>query len=224
MKTILRRDWIILIILLAPFPFLAFTWDLFPESVPVHFNINGEPDNYAPKAVGLLGLPLVNIALYVFLQLIPSIDPKKKNFPLFEGGYRAIRAVVHILLVFIFFVISAYTLGYKFDMSLTVTYAMVLMILLLGNYMSSVRPNYFVGVRTPWTLANETVWKKTHRLTARLWVTASVIMLVTLPFVPSALIVLLCVIGLITIIPVVYSYIIFRNLGKTEHEIPKATD
>lgn len=221
MKKILLRDWLILAILIIPFPYLFFSWNSFPEEVPIHFNLYGTPDRYAEKVFGLLLFPLLNIVLYGFLQIIPMIDPKRSNFHLFEGRYRIIRAVVHLLLMFVFFLIALFSLGYTFDITIFVTYALVLMLLVFGNYMSNIKPNYFIGIRTPWTLNNEVVWKKTHRLTGKLWVFSSVGTMVILPFVPSPLIVFLALVAVISIIPIVYSYTVHKNLSNTEHEMRK---
>jgi uncharacterized membrane protein len=114
-----------------------------------------------------------------------------------------------------------FSLGYSFDITKVITYALVLMLLILGNYMSSVRLNYFVGIRTPWTLNNEIVWKKTHRFAAKLWVFSSAAMLIALPFISAALVVFLAFVAVITIAPIVYSYLVFKTLTKTGHELPK---
>jgi uncharacterized membrane protein len=221
MKKQIIRDWLILIVLFIPFPFIVFAWDLFPERIPIHFNLQGTPDRYSGKAIGLFIFPVLNIVLYAILQAIPMIDPKRNNLHLFEDRYRIIRAATHVLLAFVFFLIAMFSLGYSFDITRVVTYALVLMLLVLGNYMSSVRLNYSVGIRTPWTLNNEIVWKRTHRFTAKLWVFSSVAMLIALPFISAALIVFLAFVGVITIIPIIYSYFVFKTLGKTEQGIPK---
>jgi uncharacterized membrane protein len=222
MKNLLIRDWLILVVLFIPFPFIMFAWDTFPERIPIHFNLQGTPDRYSGKAFGLLIFPAINIVLYAILQAVPMIDPKRNNFQFFEGRYRIIRTVIHVLLAFAFFLIAMFSLGYSFDITKVITYALVLMLLILGNYMSSVRLNYSVGIRTPWTLNNETVWKKTHRFTAKLWVFSSIALLVALPFISAALIVFLVFVGMITIIPIVYSYVVFRTINKTEQGLPKA--
>jgi uncharacterized membrane protein len=221
MKKKIIRDWLILIVLFIPFPFMAFAWDLFPERIPIHFNLQGTPDRYSGKAFGLLIFPALNIVLYAILLAVPMIDPKRNNFHLFEGRYRIIRTVIHVLLAFVFFLIAMFSLGYSFDITKVITYALVLMLLILGNYMSSVRLNYSIGIRTPWTLNNEIVWKKTHRFTAKLWVFSSAAMLIVLPFISPALIVFLAFVAVITIVPIVYSYVVFKALTKTGHELPK---
>ena len=115
MKNLIARDWVILVLLVAPFLFIGFTYDLFPEKVPVHFNLSGEPDRYSDKSYGLFLMPILNVILYVFLCAAPRLDPKRKNYHLFEGKYWIIRMITHVLLTFVFFLMAAYSLGYKFD-------------------------------------------------------------------------------------------------------------
>jgi len=215
MKT-LKKDGLIWIALLAPFVFIAIYWDQFPEQIPTHFGLDGKPDDYGGKAFGLLLLPLLNLGMYFFFLVIPKIDPSRAKFALFLDKFRIIRLILHLFFCFVFFLVAVYSLGVAFNLSTVLLYGMLVLFLLLGNYMGTVRHNYFVGVRTPWTLANETVWTKTHRLTGKLWVFSSLAMMVLLPFVSNPDYIFLPYLLLITIIPVAYSYIEFRKL--TRHE------
>ena len=217
MKKFIISDWLILATLIVPFLVLAFTWNMFPEEVPIHFDMDGNPDRYARKVFGLLIFPGLNILLYLFLILVPRIDPKRKNYELFEDKYRIIRLIIHLFIAFVFFVIAAYTLGYTVDITRMVMYGVIVILLVFGNYMGNIRMNYFVGIRTPWTLASEMVWRKTHRFTARLWVSACMAMLIGLPFIPGGYIIALLVfVGVITVIPIVYPYIVYRSLPRVE--------
>ncbi len=214
MKKLILRDWLMLIIIIAPLPFIGFAWNSFPEEVPVHFNLSGEPDRYEHKSIGLFILPALNFILYLFLHVLPMIRPKNNDFLLLEDRYRSIRMIAHVLLTFVFFLFAIFSLGYSFDLTLVLTYGLLLMLLLIGNYMSNIRLNYFVGIRTPWTLSNEIIWKKTHRFTAKLWVFSSLGMMMILPFIPGVLIGFIAFVLIISIIPIVYSYVMFRNLSK----------
>lgn len=217
MKTWSKTEILILIILVLPFGYLAFTWNEFPARVPIHFNHKGEADNYGPKAFGLLLLPVINILLFLLLKYLPKIDPRKENYVLFEGRYKAIRLIIHIFLTFIFFLLVSSML--KGSSSLLhpklVIIGFALLTMVLGNYFSAVRPNFFVGVRTPWTLSNEEVWKKTHRFTGRLWVASSFLLLLyALFFEDINKAVIFVFIGVITIPPIVYSYLIYQKISK----------
>src|SRR4051812_28191648 len=122
MKT-LKSDWLIWIFLLMPFVFIAAKWNLFPDQVPTHFNMEGRPDQYSGKAFGLFLMPGINIALYFFYILIPMIDPRKKNFVLFANTYKTFRIILHIFLTFIFFLVAFFSLGYPFNISIVIFYS-----------------------------------------------------------------------------------------------------
>jgi len=216
----LRKDWLIIAIILLPFIILPFFWSAFPDRVAIHFDINGNPNGYAGKGWGLIAPALLNVALYALLVLAPRIDPSKKNYSLFEGPYRIIRLFTHLLLTLVCGVIYAYALSYPMDITTFVLYALPVFFLIVGNYMSTVRPNYFVGVRTPWTLANETVWRRTHRLTGRLWVGASLLMLAAMLFTPArhVIIIILIYTAVLGVVPIIYSYVVFRQLQHTRPE------
>ncbi|HYG02722.1 MAG TPA: DUF1648 domain-containing protein [Chryseosolibacter sp.] len=180
MKNYLRRDGLILMFLLMPFIIIFLKWNDFPDSIPIHFDVSGKPDKYSDKAFGLFLLPLMNIGLYLLLLAIPAIDPKKYNFEKFKDKYLIIRIGMHVFITFVFALIAAHSLGYQFDFSMLLLYGVLMLLVLLGNYLRTVRPNFFIGIRTPWTLANEYVWTRTHRFTATLWVITTLVMMICL--------------------------------------------
>jgi len=211
----LKQDWLSWIIILAPFVMIITCWDRFPEQIPTHFGLDGKPDDYSGKAFGLFLLPGINIGLYLLLLVLPKIDPLKKNYALFSDKLRRIRLILHTFFTFIFFITAFYSLGYQFNLSLLLLYGMLVFFMLLGNYMGNVRHNFFIGVRTPWTLSSEAVWIRTHRLTARTWVFGSLVMMALLPFIPRPEYIVLPYILIISLVPVVYSYIIYKKTANS---------
>ncbi|RYD68849.1 MAG: SdpI family protein [Sphingobacteriales bacterium] len=212
MKNTLKKDWLIWLFLLAPFAIITYFWDRFPAEIPLHWNMNGEADSYGSKLEGLLLMPLVNIGLYILLLVLPYIDPKKANYALFKSPYQILRFVIHIFLFLAFMMIIFTVLGYDISSQKIIPLAVIALMLVLGNYMGTIRPNYFVGIKTPWTLANEDVWVKTHRFSGKIWVFASLIMLVIALFLPINEIIMLLYIALLVLPPFVYSYLEFRKL------------
>jgi len=212
MKT-LKSDWLIWIIILVPYFFVAWFWDKFPDQVPTHFGLDGAPDDYSSKVTGLLLFPGINILMYFLFLVLPKIDPRKKNYALFADKYKTIRLVLHSFLSFTIMTTIFFSLGYQFNMNFMILYGVLVLFLILGNLMGNVRHNYFVGVRTPWTLANEEVWIKTHRLTAKVWVFGTLITMAILPFLPETETFFGIYIGVITVIPIVYSYFLFRKIN-----------
>ena len=213
MKT-LKNDWLIGLIIVSPFVLIAMKWNLFPERVPMHWNMNGEIDRYGSKIMGLLLLPGINILIYLLFLLLPIIDPQRKNYSLFADKFKIIRMMIHLLMTCMTFIVCLVSLGYELNVGMLVQLGVVCMMLVFGNFMGSIRKNYFVGVRTPWTLANEEVWTLTHRFTGKLWVAASLLMLPVCYFSNGKFDILffIYIIGIV-FVPIVYSFIKFRQIS-----------
>lgn len=212
MNTI-KKEWAAWLITLAPAIYLAITWDNIPDQVPLHYNFKGEADRMGSKAELAWLIPLVMIGLYGLLAVIPGIDPK---FQLRNMGarYTQIKLAVLVMLSVIFVAIVHSVqpgVGAGFMSFLPVVMAVLLP--LMGNYLQSVKPNYFIGFRTPWTLQNDAVWKKTHRFGGKLWFFAGLALIPALLLTPADTrwIVFLAVVILIALAPLVYSFVAFRN-------------
>jgi uncharacterized membrane protein len=210
------REIINWMILLAPFPFLLLNWDRFPEQVPTHFNIEGQPDDYSSKAFGLLLLPVVNIIMYFVFRFFPKIDPREGNYALFRPKYLTLGLFINLFMLYIFFLISFYALGHRPDLEKSIFYPLMGLMLVLSNYMGSIRNNYFIGIRTPWTLENEEVWKKTHRFAGK-YMFALTLAVIALSFLLDIYMLIIPYFILFAIVPVLYSYFIYRRI-KTKNQ------
>ena len=215
---LLKNEWLQLLILAVPFCVVALLWDKIPARIPIHWNIHGQIDGYSGKAFGTLFMPALNIFIAALLAAIPFLDPKIKKYDEETRG-NSIRVIKNLRLVATLFnacfalAILAFALHYRFDMNRFIFGAMGLLFILLGNFMGKLRPNYFAGIRTPWTLESKTVWTKTHRLAGRVMVTGGICMLFASFLLPSQQAFLLCILPLILVIvliPTVYSYICYR--------------
>ena len=187
--------------------------------MPTHWNWKGEPDQYNSKSWGLFILPCINIFTYITFHLLPLIDPRKQNYPLFSGKRKTIQLMIHAFIAAIFFLTSLTMLGIKFDVSRVIITGTILLMMGIGNYMNNIKQNYFIGVRTPWTLENEEVWKATHRFTAKLWVSASFVALIGFSTALFPHWVLIIYLTLLVIPPITYSYIMYRKLSKDSENI-----
>ena len=148
-----------------------------PDRLPTHWNLHGQVDRTMTKTTGLLILLGINLGLYVLLLAVPYLDPKKK-MEQFQNTYGWIRLSVHVFMVLVFVATLAYSLGYKIPMDRIIPALVSILIIILGNFMGKMRPNYFVGIRTPWTLESPAVWQKTHRISGPIWVAAGLLGLV----------------------------------------------
>lgn len=215
-KEFLKREWVLWLLMLAPLVFVLFNWKSFPDKVPTHWNIEGEVDRYSGKW-GLFIGPGLSFAIYFLLLFLPRFDPRKKNYDLFSGTYWIIRIIVAAILALLGMVTALASLGMQINVALIVETAIVCMFLLLGNQMGRIRPNYFVGIRTPWTLSNEEVWMKTHRLAGRIWVFLSLLMLPVGFLVSIKIMFILFIVYIVVLVavPLVYSWRMHKSLTGT---------
>jgi uncharacterized membrane protein len=215
---LLKNEWLQLVILLLPFCAAILLWDSLPERMPIHWNARGEIDDYAGKPFATLFLPVLNVAMAAIFFLVSAIDPKVlRSQPEVRASFHRIFRIVRvsftafISLVALAVIIS--TVGVPLDIPRTIVIGFALLFGVLGNFMSKIRPNYFVGIRTPWTLESRDVWVRTHRFAARLMVAVSVISVATGLLVPTPALVWIisAVFTLFIVLTFAYSFFIYKQ-------------
>lgn len=213
MKNELKKELPILLIISIPFIYLAIIWNDLPAKVPVHWNMEGEVNRYGNKLELLLIPFLLPFLMYMIFIIVPKIDPKKK-IDAASKKYQNLKffltAFMSALAIFILYSTknSAFSSPDLLIPLIGVLYT------ILGNYFKTIKPNYFIGIRTPWTLENESVWKTTHILASKLWFTAG-ILIVFMSFYLNHfanVVVFLALTGIIILVPVIQSYILFKKL------------
>lgn len=160
----------------------AYAWPDLPDTMAVHWGMEGV-NGYASKFNAMLLLLGIMIFTYVLLTITPKIDPKKKNYDKFSKGYMIINYSVVVLLFLVNMLVIGVGLGYDIPMNSTPLILVGLLFIVIGNYLPQCKPNYFVGIKTPWTLSNEEVWRKTHRFSGKVFVILGIIMILSV-FVP----------------------------------------
>ncbi len=202
-------------------------YPLLPPIVPSHWNAAGQVNGYAPKWVNLFLLPLMSIVLYGFVRFIVAAAPQLR-YQNSSAARRNNQHIVNIILVGMLLVmlvvhvtIIAATLGIAVDITFIMSLTLSCMFIFLGNFIGKVRRNSAgVGIRTPWTIASETVWERTHRLGAWLFVLGGVLG-VLISFLPIPMVRLFGVVAIIigvSIILVIYSYVIYDRAVKSGRE------
>jgi uncharacterized membrane protein len=206
------------LVMLVPLVHLAVSWNSLPDQVPVHFNLDGEVDRWGSKYYFLTIILGVTIVTYFFLKFLPYLDPKQK-IEYMGSKFTRLRFVLILFLASISLFLTYNALNpATFNMNLMFVLLGVFFIV-LGNYFQAIKPNYFIGIRTPWTLESENVWKKTHRIGGRLWMLAG-LLLVLLAFTEDKVISRIFFIIIMTIsvgIPIVYSFIESKKEQKSKH-------
>lgn len=164
-----RKELPTLLILAAPFVVIPFLAGRLPDQIPMQWDLEGNVNWYGSKWLGLLLLPLLNIGIYLIFTVLPRFDPKKQ----LRSGQKpvpALRFFTLLTTMVVYFLYLGGVLGLAFDMPRMALLVVTLLFLILGNYLSSIQPNYFIGIRTPWTLEDPDIWRQTHRMGGRLWV------------------------------------------------------
>ena len=199
-------------LLLAPVAYAALIWPQLPTEMATHYAISGKPDGWMRKETATFFLGAVSVFLYLALRFLPRVDPKGY---LQTANFQKLR----VLVTFFLSAINGLVFYMAAHQSATANLTNIMLVLTalliagLGNYMTTVKPNYFVGIRTPWTLQSDDVWRRTHQLGGRLMVAGGLLAAV-MAFVIPAPYTTGCVVGIIvlsTLIPVVYSYIYSRQ-------------
>lgn len=185
-----------------------------PTSLASHWDTNGQVNGHLPKFWGLFLMPIIAIGLLLLFLLIPKIDPLAKNIEKFRKYYNNFIFIIIVFLLFIHFLSILWNLGYKFNFS-TITLASIgFLFYYIGTILTHIKRNWFMGIRTPWTLSSDNVWDKTHKLGGTLFKIMGIIA-VTGAFLPDKFI-FIFFIPLIAIVLFLlfYSYNEYRKENK----------
>ncbi|MEO8044769.1 MAG: SdpI family protein [Spartobacteria bacterium] len=168
----MKLSWLEVVLLAAPLIALAIYWDELPARVPIHWDLRGQIDRWANKTPGILIVPLTALGLTALLRILSWFDPKLRRTPGHESLMPAVLPILRIASLFllntVFFVQMATSLGHNVPSGRILMTCLLVFFVIMGNYLGNLRPNYFVGIRTPWTLENPETWQATHRLGGRL--------------------------------------------------------
>lgn len=197
-----------LIVALCVYPFL-------PDTIPIHWDLQGNANGYgSPLSIFLM--PILAIGCDIGMIISKKIDPKREQYTRFLSVYQGFRILFAVFMAGVFALMILQIL-YP-DTSYICVVAPIatgILFFYIGNEMPKIRPNYFFGIKTPWTLADEDVWRKTHRIAGRIWVLCAILfmLIVCLPnawILPAIIVILVFMV----LYPVIYSYLIFRKQKK----------
>jgi uncharacterized membrane protein len=184
----------------------------FPEKVPMHWNVAGEVDGWGSRVQGAFMIPALLIGMYFLFLLIPYLDPKKERYAQFVKVYHIFKTFIIFFLLAIYLVASLNGLGHRIPVGLWTPVLVGLLFIIIGNYMGKIKMNWFMGIRTPWTLSSESVWNKTHRFGGKVFIISGLAMMLmqALP-VWLRLPLFIAIMVFILTGTVLYSYIIFKK-------------
>ncbi|WP_042131029.1 SdpI family protein [Paenibacillus sp. RS8] len=207
------QDTLIVILGLASLSYALINYGKLPQELPAQWGITGKVNRYWDKSIAIPLWGILGIVLPLIMQFTRSIDPKRENYKKFENAYAMSRLAIGVLFNLMLVLTVTYGLGKDINVGKIAIGAVGVMFIALGNYMPQVKDNYLFGVRTAWTLSSPEVWRKTHRLSGRMWMVGGLLIFggaFLSGVLSQALIIAALVLAII--VPVLYSWIISRQL------------
>jgi uncharacterized membrane protein len=191
-------------------------WNRLPDQMASHWNINDQVDDSMPKFWGVFLMPLVTLGMLVLFLVIPSIDPLKANIAKFREAFNLFIVLIIGFMLYVHSLTLAWSLGYQdFKMSMAMLPFMGVLFIAIGFMLRKAKRNYFIGIRTPWTLNSDYVWDETHRLGSILFMASGVLAVIggLLGGMLAFWFLFVPLIGS-TLFLLVYSYVLYRRETK----------
>lgn len=192
------------ILTILPILIGVFFWNRLPDVMATHFGANNEANGFTSKAFAVFGLPLILLAAEWFGALVTSHDPKKQNIS--PKMFAFVLWIVPVVSLIGAATIYPYNLGYQIDITFIAELLLGVIFIVVGNYLPKARQNYTIGIKIPWTLANEENWNRTHRLAGYLWVIGGILMVIAALTGIAKTQWMIAVFFVLAIVPYVYSY------------------
>ncbi len=183
-----------------------------PDRMASHWGIDGTADGYMDKPWGTFLLPSLMVVLSALLFAVPRMDPRKANLEGWRGYYDAFIVLFTAFFLYLHVLVLIYNLGWMIDVGSWLMPSFAVLWFYIGILLGHARKNWFVGIRTPWTLTDEDNWTATHRLATATFKSAGILLLLGV-FLPSAVLwyAALPILLASALIPVVYSYVLYRR-------------
>ncbi len=210
----------IIVVILIAMAVLAgvLLWNQLPEQMASHWNANDEVDGYISKFWGVFLMPLITLGMFGLFIALPNMDPLKANIASFRGAFNLFIVIITVFMLYIHGLTLAWSLGYQgFKISAAMLPFLGILFMYIGYLLKQAKRNFFIGIRTPWTLSSDSVWDKTHQLGSVLFIVSG-----ALAFVGSffggmtAFFMLFVPLMGSTLALVTYSYILYRNETKAK--------
>jgi uncharacterized membrane protein len=196
----------------AALGFTAAMYGRLPERVPTHWDMNGAVNGDSSRAFAAWLVPGIMALMALVLPRLPAIDPRRANYAKFRPTYDLVVNGILTMLLVMHVAMLGFALGWPISMERFTPFMVGALLILLGNVMPRARPNWMFGIRTPWTLSNDRVWERTHRLGGVLFVIAGAALVLAALLFPSATfhVIIVAVVGA-SVVPLVYSYFAWRQ-------------
>ena len=204
----------ILLIIIISFAVGAYFYSSFPEMMASHWNAQGQVDGYMSKFWGVFLMPIILVGMILLFIIVPKIDPLKENIEKFRDYYEKFIAAISLFLFYIYILTIIWNLGIKFEMNSLLIPAFGILFYYIGVVVENAKRNWFIGIRTPWTISSDSVWEKTHRLGGKLFKVAGIIAVLGLLFSKYTILFVLIPVLSLSLYLVIYSYLEYQREKK----------
>lgn len=206
------RKWIpSLLVIVAVVATLA-VYARLPEQVPTHWNVSGEVDDWSSRLWGAWTIPLAMAAMLLAFRAFPLIDPRRENYPKFAGAYEGILIIVLLFMLALHGSLLATMLGRPIAVMRLMPVGIGLLLVGIGALLPKAHANWFIGIRTPWTLSNDRVWERTHRFGGLVMIATGILVAASAMLAPLwTYRVMAGAIAAMAIIVIAYSYFAWRQ-------------
>lgn len=206
------RKWIPVVLIVAAVVVSIAMYPRLPEQMPTHWSVTGEVNGWSSRLWGAWMLPLMMAAIWLFLRAVPHIDPRKANYEKFAGMYDALVILIIAFMLVMHVIVLLSASGQPVAMDRVMMPAVGVFIAIMGILLPRAHPNWFVGIRTPWTLTSDLSWERTHKIGGNLFVALGVLMILSSFISPERAIWILVVAAIaIMVFLFVYSYQVWKN-------------
>lgn len=208
----MNKRWLGIVFVAAATIFSLVVYNQLPERVVTHWNAQMEPDGWSSRSMAAFGFPGMMLLMFGVFHVLPGVMPRRANFERFEDTYWTIVTLVIAFMVAIHVVVLGKALGWPVDIPTFVFLGVGSLFVILGNLMPRVKPNWILGIRTPWTLESESVWRETHRLGGRTMVIGGLVTMAAAFFPAQAQPwIAMGGLGVGAFVPLVYSFVLWRR-------------
>ena len=209
--TLNKKEFLLALIIVVMFIIGLYLYPIAPKRMPIHWNSKGLVDGYGTRFTGLFLMPIIVSFVYIILLMIPRIAIYKGNIKRFQKHFFSFK----LILVLFFFVLYIFTIiqafGHNFNMNFFIVPAISILLYFIGNFLRFTKRNYFIGIRTPWTLASEKVWNKTHTLGSKLFKLVAIFCFFGVFFKGYSIFFILIPVVIVAVFLIVYSYLIYQE-------------
>ncbi|MBU3941700.1 MAG: SdpI family protein [Nanoarchaeota archaeon] len=209
-----KAELFVLIAVIISFIIGIYFYPQMPEQMASHWNAQGNVDGYMSRFWGVFLMPFVFVGLALLFITIPKIDPLKKNIEEFRKYYDGFIILFFIFMLLVYMQTILWNLGTEISPNIVIPIGLGLLFYYIGILFENTKRNWFIGIKTPWTLSSEKVWNKTHKLGSKMFKTAGIIVLTGFLFQKYATYFILVPILFVALYLVVYSYVEYQKEKK----------